>query len=150
MKKLFPTQIDNTYAGYPIAKYVFYLLTAMTLVRSLIHIISNDGGAQSIATIPLSQFSEAAASVIILIFAYWGISQLLIGLLYLLVCVRYQALIPLMYFVSVIEYSLRMVLGHLKPISTISVAPGAIGNYVLPILCLGMFILSMTARRKKE
>ena len=53
LEKMFPKQLNNDYAGSLIARWVFVLLTAVTLVRSLIHIFSPDGGAQSIATIPI-------------------------------------------------------------------------------------------------
>jgi len=49
---IFPKQINNTYTGHPIALYTFYIIICITIVRSLIHILAPDGGAQSIATIP--------------------------------------------------------------------------------------------------
>lgn len=114
----------------------------MTIIRSLIHIFARDGGAQSIATIPLAQFPSEASDVIVLIFAYWGISQLIIGILYLIISIRYQSLIPFMYLITIFEYVMRLLIARIKPIITTETAPGAIGNYVLPILCLIMFFLS--------
>ena len=63
--KIFPKTIDNTYKGYKLALYFFYAITAVTLVRSLIHILAFDGGAQSIATIPVNQYPKDAASTIV-------------------------------------------------------------------------------------
>ncbi len=51
---IFPTQGINRYRGHTLAKWVFILITFITLVRSLIHKFAPDGGAQSIATIPSS------------------------------------------------------------------------------------------------
>ena len=95
--KILPKQINDHYKGRKIALYFFYLFTVMTVVRSLIHMFASDGGAQSIATIPLDTFSEEGASVVVLIFSLWGLSQLIMGVFYVIVSWRYKALIPLMY-----------------------------------------------------
>lgn len=73
LSRLFPVQFDNTYRGNRIALWVFYPLTAITLWRSQHHMLAPDGGAQSIATIPLDSYSEGAAATIIAIFAQWGL-----------------------------------------------------------------------------
>jgi len=64
----------NTYHGNPIAKWAFVLITIVTVARSLVHIFAHDGGAQSIATIPLDSFTAGGADVVILIFSLWGFS----------------------------------------------------------------------------
>ncbi len=150
MDKVFPKTIDNQYRGHKIALIFFYLFTAMTVVRSLIHMFSKDGGAQSIATIPLDSFSAQASSVIVLIFALWGLSQLLMGVLYVIVLWRYKSLIPLMYLFIFLEYVLRIVLGTMKPIVTDSVPPGAVVNLVFPPLALILFALSIRKTAKKS
>ncbi len=97
LSNLFPRQITNEFSGLRIALWGFYLLTAITLWRSQHHIFSPDGGAQSIATIPLEKYSDAAASTIIGMFALWGLSQLIVGLIYLIAAIRYRSMIPILY-----------------------------------------------------
>ncbi len=140
---LFPAQASNDYRGHAIAKWVFIFLAMVTVVRSLIHMFAPDGGAQSIATIPLDTYSAGGAAAVILVFALWGLSQLMMGLLYVVVIWRYQNLIPLMYVFIVFEYSMRMVLGTRKPIETVGTAPGAIGDYVMVPLALVMLFLAL-------
>ena len=140
---LFPETITNEYSGRNLALYVFYLLTAMTLWRSVVHIAVPDGGAQSIATIPLDTYTAGGSAAVISIFAVWGLSQLLIGLIYLISIVRYRSLIPLLYFLTAIEYAGRFVIFQLKPIETAGTAPGGVGNIPLTILALGMLLLSI-------
>jgi hypothetical protein len=140
---LFPQNKTNTYRSNPIAKWVFILLTLVTIARSLVHMFSSDGGAQSIATIPLDSFTANGADAVILMFALWGLSQLLIGIIYGIVLWRYQALIPLMYLLMVFEYGMRIVLGAIKPIETTGTAPGAIGNYIIVPLAIVMLVLSL-------
>jgi hypothetical protein len=146
--KLFPQPVTNRYGGAPIAKWVLILLTVITVGRSLAHIFLPDGGAQSIATIPLDRFTANGEATVIHIFALWGLSQLLFGLLYVVVLWRYQALIPLMYLFILVEYTGRLLLALAKPIDTEGTAPGAIGNYVLIPLALLMLVLSL--REKKN
>jgi hypothetical protein len=140
---LFPQKKTNAYRGNPIAKWVFVLLTLVTIARSLVHMFSSDGGAQSIATIPLDSFTANGADTVILMFALWGLSQLLIGIIYGIVLWRYQALIPLMYLLMVFEYGMRIFLGAIKPIETTGTAPGAIGNYIIIPLAIIMLVLSL-------
>ena len=144
--KILPPIIDDNYKGNKIALWFFYLITAVTVVRSCIHIFKYDGGAQSIATIPLDTFTEGGAAVVILIFAYWGLSQLMFGIIQVIVALKYKSLIPLMYLMLVFEWAGRFVISSFKPIETTGQAPGGIGNMVLPIICLILFFLSI---RKK-
>ena len=143
MDILFPRKVSNDYQGNPIAKWVFIVITLVTIVRSLIHVIAPDGGAQSIATIPLDNYSKAAAATVILMFSFWGLSQLLIGFVYAIVLWRYQALIPFMYVLLIIEYGMRIILGLLKPIETAGTAPGGIGNFIFLPIAILMLIFSL-------
>lgn len=145
---LLPGTIDNRYGGSRIAKYVFLLLTLASAIRSLIHMFSPDGGAQSIATIPLDTYTQAAAASVILIFSLWGLSQLLMSIVYAIVYMKYQSLIPAMYVLLVVEYSLRIVIGAMKPIVTVGTAPGGVGNFVMVPLCVIMLVLSLQKGKK--
>ena len=121
------TSLDNQFPGHNIALYVFYALTALTLWRSQHHLFGHDGGAQSIASIPLDTYSSNAVDIAIGIFALWGLSQLIIGLVYLLASIRYRSLIPLLYLLFTLEYAMRLV-GANKTIETAGTAPGSVIN----------------------
>jgi hypothetical protein len=148
MNNIFPRKVSNDYQGNPIAKWVLFVITLVTIARSLVHILAPDGGAQSIATIPLDNYSEPAAATVILIFSLWGLSQLLMGFVYTVVLWRYQALIPFMYVLLIIEYGMRIILGMLKPIETEGTAPGGIGNFIILPLAILMLILSLLKTKK--
>jgi len=79
--RLFPQPATNEYRGSPVAKWVFYLLTVLTIGRSLAHILLPDGGAQSIATITIGTAPGAIGNLIIIPLA----------LLMLLLSLRYRA-----------------------------------------------------------
>ena len=148
INKILPNTVDNIYSGYKIALWFFYLITAMTVVRSCIHIFKHDGGAQSIATIPLDTYTNGGAEAVIFIFAYWGLSQLLFGILYVIVAMKYKSLISLMYLSLLVEYGGRFIISLFKSLETVGQAPGGVGNYVLPIVCLIMFFLSINETKK--
>lgn len=143
MNYLFPSLIDNEYKGKKIPLYFFYLLIPVTIIRSLVHIFKADGGAQSIANIPLHLYSEQASDTIVHLFSEWGLSQLLFGVLYIVVLIKYKSLIPLMYLFLLLEYSTRLLLAFYKPVVLEGYAPGGIANYFLVPLFVVMFILSL-------
>lgn len=142
LARLFPKTITNHFPGQRIALWLFIPLTAVTLWRSQHHIFAADGGAQSIATIPLDSYSEAGANTVITIFALWGLSQLVIGLLGLIALIRYRALIPLLYLFFILEYAVRIGIGHFKPIELAGTAPGAVVN--IPFVVVGSILLILS------
>jgi hypothetical protein len=148
LDRLLPTRPDNDYRGHALALWVFVPITLVTLVRSCIHVFRADGGAQSIATIPLDSYPQAAAAAVVLIFALWGLSQLLLGIVYVVVLLRYRALLSLMYLLLLVEYGGRAALGAWKPIETLARPPGARFNGVMIALTGVMFALSL--RRRPE
>ena len=148
--KLLPDVIDNQFHGLKIAQYAFWLITAATIVRSLIHMFALDGGAQTIATIPLDSYPTAAAAAVILMFSYWGLSQLLMGFVYLGVGLKYRSLIPAMYVLLIFEYAMRFVIGQMKPIVTTGTAPGSIGNWIMVPVCAVLLVLSLVKPKKNR
>jgi len=143
INKILPITVTNEFKGKRLAYYVFILITILTIGRSLVHILALDGGAQSIAGIPLDTFSQGAQQAVILIFALWGSSQFLMGIVYTIVLAKYKSLIPLMYLLIFLEYSMRIILGLIKPISTLHIVPGSIADYIIVPLALIMLYLSL-------
>jgi len=129
-------------------KYVFFILSSITIIRSSIHILSADGGAYSIAGIPLNLYSSEASQTIVFMFAMWGISQLIIGLFYMFVLFIKPNLVPLMFLSLTLEYSLRLLIGQIKPIVTNHIAPGAYANYLMIPLSIILFLYSIKKQPK--
>ena len=136
---LLPKRAENSHSVGKIVEIVFLAVTVFTIARSLIHILSPDGGANSIAGI---NTSVVGGSNIVSIFAFWGLSQLLLGVIFLTVYLRYKNLIPLMYLIVLAEYSGRIILGLIKPLTTSHVPPGAYGDYIMVPLAIVMLIIS--------
>ena len=148
LERIFPRSLSEGYRGHPVAKWALVVLTAVTLWRSLAHIFLPDGGAQSIATIPLDTFTPVGASAVVQVFALWGLSQLLLAFFYGVVLWRYPALIPFVYVLFVAEYVGRFLIGLASPPITLERPPGAVGNVVFPVL--GALLLALSLKRKAD
>jgi hypothetical protein len=83
---------------------------------------------------------------VILIFALWGLSQLLLGFVYAVVLWRYPALIPFIYLLFIAEYVGRLLLGLSKSVASVETPPGAWANLIAPLLGAAMFYLSLPRR----
>ena len=91
LKRIFPKRIDNHYRGYRLAIWLFVPITFMKVGISLVHIFYADGGAQSVSTIPLDTYTSGAAQNVIAIFSRMGLDELMLGLLFVVVLIRYRA-----------------------------------------------------------
>ena len=144
MKKyndILPKSANNDYKGYNIAKYVFLVIIFVTIGRSCIHLLAPDGGAGTIAGMDTS---GATGQNLITIFALWGQSQLLIGLFFIIVYLRYKNLISFCYIILLIEYAGRIIIGgFFKPGITTHAPLGAFFNIIMVPLSIIMFILSI-------
>ncbi len=142
MKRIFeillPRVADNTVRGMKLPVYIFTLLAMVSTVRSSIHLLAPDGGAGTIAGMNLA---VAGAPEIIFSFALWGSAQLIYALVQLAVAFRYRALVPFMYVLLIVETLLRMLVGHMKPVTFAHTPPGAYGNYVMLVLAPVMLVL---------
>jgi hypothetical protein len=147
--RLLPQSLNNDYRGPLVVVVVFAVLTALTLVRSLIHIVAFDGGAQSIATIPLDGFTANGAAAVVHVFSLWGLSQLIIGIVYVISLIRYRSLVPLLYLLAVLEYGVRLILTLAKPVDLAGRAPGGFGNYILVPLLIVLFVVSLLPKRTR-
>jgi len=151
LSRLFPERFDNEFIGYKFSLWVFYGLTALTLWRSQHHLFAPDGGAESIASIPLGSYSTTASDTIVGVFALWGLSQLIIGLIYLIVCIRYKSMIPLLYLLAAVEYFVRWgYIGVYKSIETTGTAPGSVVNLPFAVAFVVLFFFSISESRRKS
>ena len=140
MKKLIPEIIENKIPSNKFVYYFCWLLIGFNLFRSLEHIFAEDGGAESIAGIPLSSYSEEAANNIVSIFAQWGFSQLVLACMLLLVVLKMRELIPLMLLIIALENILRGAVGLYKPLILGDAPPGAVSPIIGLVTLVVLFI----------
>jgi hypothetical protein len=145
---LFPHQLNVKSMYVRISFWLIFIFTLVGITRSVLHIFLPDGGAQLIATIPLDSYSQEAQAVIVGMFAFWGLSQLLSSLVYIYILMKRKEWLPFAWFWLLVEYASRWMIGQFKPFETVQTAPGAIGNYVFVVLSLGMLIWYMVDYKK--
>ena len=132
------------YKGPQFARWAAMAFLVIVTVRSLIHVLAPDGGAESIATIDTT---VEGGSNIIAIFGQWGAIQLLLAAVLWVLLLRYRGLTPLVLLVFVLEPLLRGLAGSLKPIETVGTAPGAALNWVVVPVMVVLLILSLRERK---
>ena len=149
-EKIFPKTVDNQYRGMPVAKWLLIFYVVKSFVAGSIHMFAADGGAQSIASITLDQFSQGGADTVVTIFGLWGMEQVVIGLIGVVMLWRYKALIPMMALVYAIEYIGRFAAPLYTPGPvTAHTPPGAMMDNILVPLTIVMFLLSLRESKKE-
>ena len=104
---LLPPSTNAEYAGARLSAQFLALLAVLTIVPGCIHTFLPDGGAGSIAGIDLG----ACGPTIIALFAWAGPTQIALGLVMLVVSLRYRSLVPLVLAVVLLERSLHALTG---------------------------------------
>ena len=114
--------------NYNIIIYIFFILfLVIETVRSFLHMLLPDGGANSIAGIDTSGTN---GSNLIGIFGQWGTTQLVLVILYWILFIYDDSFMTLIFGLLAFEYFLRIVEGWIKPIQSSKTPPGAILSYV--------------------
>jgi len=142
MKKMIPDIIENRIPNNKFVYYFTWLLVVFNFFRSLEHIFNEDGGAESIAGIPLESYSSEATNNIISIFAQWGFSQLVLACILLLVVLKMREFIPLMLLIIALENILRGAVGLYKPLILGDAPPGAVSP-IIGLVTLAVFFISI-------
>jgi hypothetical protein len=121
------------YQGTRFSLVFLVVLTSVTTLRSLAHILLPDGGANSIAGIDIS---VDGGGNLVALFAQWGYTQLLLSVMMWGVIVFARSLVPFALFVQALDWGGRILIGLMKPVEVASPPPGEIGSYILWPLCL--------------
>lgn len=150
MNRILPATVDNRYRGHRVGLWLFVPIALIKLSQSLTHLLKHDGGAQSISTIPLDTYPPSAAQNIIGLFARMGLEQILLATVFLIVLLRYRALIPLMYLLIVAHFIGGKVVAQLKPLALAGTSGVSTPFLVIAILSVVGLVLSLTGRGYAE
>ena len=148
--RILPACIDNRYRGHRLGLWLFVPITFMNVSRSFTHLFKADGGAQSISTIPLDTYPSSAAQNIVGLFARIGLEQLVLASLFVLVIVRYRAMIPLMYVLIVAHYLGARVVSQVKPLVLAGTSGVSTPFLVIAVLSVAGLVLSLIGRGYAE
>ena len=103
LRLLFPEDARH-FRGHPVAFWFLVLYTIVATVRSLIHILTPDGGASSIAGVDIELPGGAN---LVALFGQWGVEQLLIAAITWVVIWRYRGLVPAMLTIACLDQLAR-------------------------------------------
>ena len=150
LNRLFPRQADNRFDGHRAALWLLGLFVALKLVMSLNSIFNTASVAAGADGIPLDSFGPAAAREVLTLFALMALGQLALALIALAVLIRYRALVPFIYLVSLGEQIARrfIVQAHEAARTESSPAVGYVIYAVLALLALGLVLSLIPARRR--
>ncbi len=146
LERLFPARADNGFRGHVLALWLFVPIVLMKLAISLLHILSADGGAQSISTMPLDTYPPGAAQNIVGLMARMGLEQWLLALVSLVVLLRYRALLPLMYLLLVLHYAAHHVIAAMKPLALAGTSGAGTPALVIAAAGFAGLVLSLTGK----
>lgn len=146
LSRILPAHVDNRFRGHAAALWLFVPITLMKIAISLLHIFSADGGAQSVSRVPLDTYPAGATQNVIALMSRLGLEQLLLGLIAVVVLLRYRALIPLMYLVIVAHYFGHKAIAAMKPLSVAGVSGASIPAIVIAAASIAGLVLSLIGK----
>lgn len=155
LARLFPRRIDNAYDGRVVAVWLLALLALVKLVQGanvagLNPWVSSRRVLETADRVPVGAFPAEAAAHLVFLFASWGLGIFLLGLLAVVVLVRYRAMIPLMYLLLLVEQLGRKVLTtiHLqRPFLSPSLSAASLINWAFLAAIVVGLSLSVSRRR---
>ena len=144
--RLLPRHADNSYQGHRAALWLFAILVLVKSAMGLNSLFNGHNVASSADGIPLDTFTPAGARAVVSMYAAWGLAQLTICLLCILVAVRYRALVPFMFALLLLEHLGRRLVFWVLPVERTGAPPGFVVNLVLLALMAVGFALSLRGR----
>jgi len=134
------------YLGYGFVRLLTLAFLALVVVRSVIHVFTPDGGAQSIAGIDIT---VSGGNNIIALFHQWGAIQLLLAGLMLTLFFAYKGLTPLVILFLALDAPMRALAGMMLEIESSHTPPGEALNWPAFFILAILFIVSLRQKNAK-
>ena len=120
IKELLPKN-PTKFEGFRAVRIVTAIYLLVMVVRSCIHLLAADGGAQSIAGIDTS---VEGGNNIIAIFHQWGAIQLILAVLLFVLFFRYPGFTPLILLTLALDPVMRFIAGQMMSLTSTGTPPG--------------------------
>tara|TARA_B100000683_G_scaffold272385_1_gene315475 strand:- start:4160 stop:4720 length:561 start_codon:yes stop_codon:yes gene_type:complete len=151
MDILFPESANNEFKGHKLAIWLLYFYIFKSFFAGLVHMLASDGGAQSIGSVSLDSFTQGGADSVVTMFGLWGMEHFVIGLIALVLLLRYKSLIPLIWGIYAVEYTGRALSHTFTPgLVTDHTPPGVMVDNILVPLSIMILIFSIYTTKKNE
>ncbi|CAN1513325.1 hypothetical protein MCEMIE24B_00887 [Microbacteriaceae bacterium] len=136
----------RVYRGFGVVRLITLAFLLLVVVRSLIHLFTPDGGAESIAGIDTS---VSGGNNIIALFHQWGAIQLLLVGLMLTLFFAYKGFTPLIILFLALDAPMRALAGMMGQIESAHTPPGEALNWPAFFLLATLFICSLLQNNSK-
>lgn len=146
---LLPRRADNDYGGRKVALWIFGLVVFVKLAMGLNTTFNGRSVASSADGIPLDTYTPAGAQAFVTVFALLGVAHVVLGLLCVLVLVRYRALVPLMFAFLLLEHLAKRLVVRMMPIERVGAPPASVINLALLTLMVVGLALSLWGRDER-
>lgn len=147
LDRLFPRSIDNTYRGHKLAFVPFGLLVLMKCVIGVNSIFNGHAVMSTADGIALDTFPPAAVQCLVSLWALLGLSHLVLGMLCMLVLIRYRGMLPFMFALLLLQHLGGRLIAHYLPLARTGAPPASIVNLTLLALMIVGLGLSLWKRR---
>ena len=135
------------YRGFGVVRLIAFAFLLVVVARSVIHLFTPDGGAESIAGIDTN---VSGGNNIIALFHQWGAIQLLLVVLMLTLFFAYKGLTPLVILFLALDAPMRALAGMMGKIESSHTPPGEALNWPAFFLLLILFIVSLLKAKSKK
>ena len=148
--RFLPQRIDNSYHGHKLALWLFALVVLIKTSIGLGTILNGHNAATTADGIALDTFTPAGAQAFVSVLAIWGLAQVTIGLLCILVLARYRAMVPFMFSLLLLEHLGRKLILFVMPIARTGTQPGVVINLALVAVMIVGLVLSLRNRDNSQ
>ena len=146
LSRLLPPLTNFTYSGSRVSLWLLGLVLILKLAIALGAIFNGHSAASVADGIPIDSYTPQGTQAFLSLFASLGLSQFILGLLGVLLLLKYRPLVPVFLLVLLIEYVARKGVNAYMPIARSGNAPGGAINWAIFGVMLLAFVLSMRQR----
>jgi hypothetical protein len=146
LTQFLPKSADNAYRGQVLALWILALVVLLKSIMSLNSVFNGYSVASAADGLPLDTYPPAAARTVVALFGAWGVGQLMLCLIGVLVLVRYRSLVPFVLALFLLEQLTRKLVLALLPIARTGTPPGYFVNLGLLAIMIAALALALWRR----
>ena len=146
LSRLLPPLANFTYTGSRVSLWLLGLVLFMKIAIALGAIFNGHYAASVADGIPIDSFTPQGTQAFLSVFASLGLSQLILGVLGVVLLLKYRPLVPMFLLVLLVEYLARKAVNAYMPIVRSGDAPGGAINWAIFGVMLLAFVLSFRQR----
>jgi len=146
LSRLLPPLANFTYTGSRVSLWLLGLVLFVKIGIALGAIFNGHYAASVADEIPIDSFTPQGTQAFLSVFASLGVAQLILGVLGVVLLLKYRPLVPMFLLVLLVEYLARKGVNAFMPIVRSGDAPGGAINWAIFGVMLLAFVLSLRQR----